>query len=236
MIGVRARRVDDDAAADLAAVRLHRGDTAVPDGDAGDRRPHLEAYAHAPAPVLVCFGHGVGGHVAVGGTPEHRLDGAEIERPEPLRLGAVDAGRPPGRPARRRPAAAAAPRRAGGRARCGCEPTSCQSGRASGSRCSSRNVWTECMASRTRSTLARTCPQRPAPCAVVTWPTSPARSISRTSRLPGPRQAVGDAAADGAAPDDDDLALGEKAHASSPCLPSTATSGAIAQKPIRHTR
>ena len=63
------------------------------------------------------------------------------------------------------------------------EPTSCQSG-FSAVCCSSRKTDTECIASRMRSAESRTCPQRPAPCAVVTCPTSSARSSSRVSVLP----------------------------------------------------
>ena len=120
VIRVRARRVDDRSAAHLAAVRLHRGDAAVATGDPRDRRPRLEAHAHAPAAALVRLRHRDGRHVPVGGTPEHRLGGAgdraaaRAARPRRGR-----SGRPRGRPARRRPAAAAVPRRAGERTRCG---------------------------------------------------------------------------------------------------------------------
>src|SRR6266436_6442086 len=63
------------------------------------------------------------------------------------------------------------------------EPTSCQSGFTSAC-CSSRKTETECIASLMRSAVSRTWPHKPAPCDVVTCPTSSARSINSMSVLP----------------------------------------------------
>ena len=220
VIGVRARRVDDDAAADLAAVRLHRGDTTLPAADRLDRRPRLKAHAHAPALALVRLRHSRGAHVPVGRTPEHRLDGAEIDRrPEPLRLGAVDQGD-----------------LQAGLLADGLQPPQLLDTRG-GERDADRadlvpvraslgvvplqlaervdRVHGEPHALHARSHL----PAEPGALRGGDLADVPLALDQQDVALPRARQAIGDAAADGAAPDDDDLALGEQAHASPPRSP-----------------
>ena len=93
------------------------------------------------------------------------------------------------------------PRRARSLSAMRSEPTSCQSGCTSGSCCSSRNVATECMARRIRSTGARLAAQaralRRGDLRHVVGPLD-----QQDVGLAGSGQAVGDAAADGAAADD----------------------------------
>ena len=88
------------------------------------------------------------------------------------------------------------------------EPVSCHSGCTLGSPLKFALAATECMASRVRSKVERGCPHNPAPCAVVTWATSAAPFHEQDILNSAARQAVGHAAADGTAANDDEFRVG----------------------------